>query len=61
MEILHKIFKMDRKNHMIFGNNKAKCKPKIPPLDARLARNPRYENMTPTVDCGYNIRKQREK
>ena len=52
---------MDRKNHMIFGNNKAKCKPKIPPLDAKLARNPRYENMTPTVDCGYNIRKQREK
>eukprot|EP00095_Tigriopus_kingsejongensis_P003813 maker-scaffold278_size225338-snap-gene-0.14 protein:Tk03813 transcript:maker-scaffold278_size225338-snap-gene-0.14-mRNA-1 annotation:"centrosomal protein of 41 kda" len=37
-----------------------KVKPKIPPLDQRIPRNPKYAQLKPTVDTGFNTRKKQE-
>ena len=40
---------------------KPKQKPKILPLDKKVPRNPKYENVKSTIDTGNNQRKKEER
>ena len=40
---------------------KPKTKPKILPLDKKVPRNPKYENVKSTIDTGNNTRRKEER
>lgn len=40
---------------------RAKNRPKISPLDKKVKPNPKYQNVQPTINTGFNLRKQMER
>ena len=55
------IFSSCKSSNMDMRRMKPKTKPKILPLDKKVPRNPKYENVKSTIDTGNNTRRKEER